>query len=54
MHTKKVSGLKVFRYYILKPNGKWRPIGAPAPVTKMIHTALDLILRVAFERYVPS
>jgi len=51
---KQYQGLKIFRHYLLKPNGKWRPIGAPGINTKVIHTALDLILRCALEQRFPK
>jgi hypothetical protein len=52
--SKQYQNLKIYRFYILKPNGKWRPIGAPGLATKLIHVSLDMILRTKIEQILPE
>lgn len=52
--SKNVKGLTINRHYLRKPNGKWRPIGAPALKTKLIHKALDILIRETFEDRMPK
>lgn len=51
---KQFQGMKIYRYYILKRNGKWRPIGAPGLSTKLVHASLDMILRKKIEPMLPD
>lgn len=52
--TSKLDALKVKRHYLQKPNGKWRPIGAPAPADKAVLTGLAEILQVLLEPRIGS